>query len=172
MALTIVALLAPAAHATASSHPHQLSWVNGLIGGIEGAKARGMEVTNLKEVLNREALEELAGFIPEDALVDGGFFIEEICFYQAIGWAPAGWRAETQLMRSDGAEDVALACEGPQSFVTVALDRNAREPDYVFVLNRPAQWRSIEGALVDFGGPPAYAVSLEGVPLLMVYRTR
>ena len=54
----------------------------------------------------------------------------------------------------------------------MALDRDAREPDYVFVLNRSAPWRPLERALVDFGGSPAYAVSLEGVPLLMVYRTQ
>ncbi len=172
VALTIVAVLAPAAFAGIKSHPHQLSWFNGLIGGIEGAQARGLEVTNLKEALNRESVAELAAMLPSDAVVDPGFFIEEICFYQAIDWAPPDWSAETQLMRLDGTEDLALACEGPQSFVTVALDRDAREPAYVFVLNRPAQWRRVEQALVDFGGSPAYAVSLDGVPLLMVYRTR
>ena len=59
------------------------------IGGIEGADRRGLEVTNLKEVLNRATLDELAAVIPAEATVDPGFFIEELCFYRAVGWAPA-----------------------------------------------------------------------------------
>jgi hypothetical protein len=172
VALSIVAVIAPAALRTAQVHPYQLSYFNLLAGGVEGAERRGLEVTNLKEVLNREVLTDLAGKLAADARVDPGFFIEEICFYQAIGWAPAGWRAETQLSKPDGSNDIALACEGPQSFTTVALDRKAGDADFVFVLNRKAQWRRTESALVGFGGAPMLTVSLEGVPLMMVYRTR
>ena len=172
VALSIVAVVAPAALRTARVHPYQLSYFNALAGGVEGADRKGLEITNLKEVLNREVLADLAAELPADARVDPGFFIEEICFYQAIGWVPAGWRAETQLSKPDGSDDIALACEGPQSFTTVALDRRAGEADFVFVLNRKAQWRRTESALVGFGGAPLLAVSLEGVPLMMVYRTR
>ena len=172
VALSIVAVIAPAALRTAQVHPYQLSYFNVFAGGVEGAERRGLEVTNLKEVLNREVLTDLAGKLAADAKVDPGFFIEEICFYQAIGWAPAGWRAETQLSKPDGSDDIALACEGPQSFTTVALDRKAGDADFVFVLNRKAQWRRTESALVGFGGVPMLTVSLEGVPLMMVYRTR
>ena len=172
VALSIVACIGPAAVRTAEVHPFQLSYFNALVGGIEGAEKRGLEVSNLKEVLNRASLEDLAGIIPSEATIDPGFFIEEICFYQAIGWAPEGWRAETRLQGPDGATGVSLACEGPQSFTTVALDREAAPADFVFVLNRKAQWRSTEGALAGFGGSPAYAVYLKGVPLFMVYRTR
>jgi len=172
VALSVVALLAPAALRTAQVHPYQLSYFNALIGGVEGAERRGLEVTNLKEVLNRAALEDLAEILPPDAPVDPGFFIEEMCFYQAVGWVPAGWRVETQLSNPDGTDDIALACEGSESFATVALDRKAASADFVFVLNRKAQWRRTETALVGFGGPPMLSVSLEGVPLMMVYRTR
>jgi hypothetical protein len=172
VALSVVAFLAPAALRTAQVHPYQLSYFNALIGGVEGAERRGLEVTNLKEVLNRAVLEDLVEILPPDAPVDPGFFIEEMCFYQAVGWVPAGWRVETQLSNPDGTDDIALACEGPESFATVALDRKAASADFVFVLNRKAQWRRTETALVGFGGPPMLAVSLEGVPLMMVYRTR
>jgi len=172
VALSIVAFIAPAAFRTAQIHPYQLSYFNALVGGVEGAERRGLELTNLKEVLNRAVLEDLAETIPPDAKVDPGFFIEEMCFYQAVGWAPAGWQAETQLSNPDGSDDIALACEGPQSFATVALDRRAVAADFVFVLNRKAQWRRTESALIGFGGSPMFAVSLEGVPLMMVYRTR
>lgn len=172
VALSVVALLAPAALRTAQVHPYQLSYFNALIGGVEGAERRGLEVTNLKEVLNRAVLEDLVEILPPDAPVDPGFFIEEMCFYQAVGWVPAGWRVETQLSNPDGTDDIALACEGPESFATVALDRKAASADFVFVLNRKAQWRRTETALVGFGGPPMLSVSLEGVPLMMVYGTR
>jgi len=172
VALSIVAVIAPAALRTAQVHPHQLSYFNGLIGGVRGAERRGLEVTNLKEVLNREVLDDLAQVLPEGALVDPGFFIEEVCFYQAIGWVPAEWRVETQLSNTDGSDDIALACEGLASFTTVVLDRKAGAADFVFVLNRKAQWRRTESALVGFGGAPMLAISLEGVPLMMVYRTQ
>ena len=172
VALAIVACLAPAAIRTAQIHPYQLSFFNAFVGGVEGAERRGLEVTNLKEVLNREVLEDLVEVLPEGALLDPGFFIEEVCFYQAVGWVPAEWRVETQLSKPDGSDQVALACEGPASFTTVALDRTAGAADFVFVLNRKAQWRRTESALVGFGGAPMLEVSLEGVPLMMVYRTR
>lgn len=172
VALAVVLFIAPAAFRTAQVHPHQLSYFNGLVGGVAGAESRGIEITNLKEVLNREVLEDLAELMPSDAKVDPGFFLEELCFYQAIGWAPPDWRAETQLSKPDGSDGIALACEGPESFTTVALDRKAAPADFVFVLNRKAQWRRTESALAGFGGTPMYSVSLEGVPLMMVFRTR
>ena len=170
--LAIVSVLAPAAISTARVHPYQLSYFNALVGGIEGAERKGLEVTGLKEVLNRAALDDLIGLMPSDANVDPGFFIEEMCFYQAIGWVPSTWRFETQLSKPDGSDDVALGCEGRQSFTTVALDHEAAESDFVFVLNREAQWRRTESALARFGGPAMYEISLEGVPLMKVYRTR
>jgi hypothetical protein len=171
VALAILSVLAPAAFRTAQVHPHQLSYFNALVGGIRGADEKGLEVTNLKEVLNRATLEELAGSTPPEAVVDPGFFMEEMCFYQAIGWAPPGWKVESQIELADGSEGIAVGCEG-QSFTPVALDRRATAADFVFVLNRKAQWRRTESALVGFGGLPWFTVSLEGVPLMMVYRTR
>jgi len=171
VAMAILSVLAPAAFRTAQVHPHQLSYFNALVGGIRGADEKGLEVTNLKEVLNRAILEELAGSTPPEAVIDPGFFMEEMCFYQAIGWAPPGWIVESQLELADGSEGIAVGCEG-QSFTPVALDRRAAAADFVFVLNRKAQWRRTESALVGFGGPPLFTASLEGVPLMMVYRTR
>jgi len=171
VAFSILACIGPSALRTAEVHPYQLSYFNALIGGVEGAERKGLEVSNLKEVLNRAALEDLAAIIPPETVIDPGFFLEEICFYQAIGWAPEGWRAETRLTKPDGNPGVSLGCEGPQSFTTVELDRNAEPADFVFVLNRKAQWRPTDSALAGFGGSPVYAISLQGVPLFMVYRT-
>jgi hypothetical protein len=170
-AVTLLVFALPALR-TVQYHPFQLSYFNALVGGVRGAQERGLEVTNLKEVLSREVLADLAVAIEPGTVVDPGFFLEEICFYQAVGWAPREWTAETTLEREDLEEGLALACEGPNSFVYIPLDRPAREPAFVFVLNRRAQWRSIEWALYDFSDRPFYEVAVRGVPLMRVYRVR
>jgi 4-amino-4-deoxy-L-arabinose transferase-like glycosyltransferase len=172
IAVVFVAVFAIPALRVIQYHPYQLSYFNALVGGVRGAYRQGLEVTNLKEVLSRETLSDLRAAIPDGSVIDPGFFMEEVCFYQAIGWAPAGWVAETRLERQDLEEGTALACEGPQSFIYVPLDRPAADPDFVFVLNRRAQWRALEWALYDFGDRPLYEVTVQGVPLMRVYRVR
>jgi 4-amino-4-deoxy-L-arabinose transferase-like glycosyltransferase len=172
VALVMVALLAVPLFRTAQYHPHQLSYFNALVGGVEGAEERGLEVTNLKEVLSRDVLEDLAELMPGETAIDPGFFLEEICFYRAVEWAPEGWRTESQLVKRDGTAGLVLACEGTRSFTTVALDRAAAEPDYVFVLNRKAQWRPLESVLAERAEPPVYEIALRGVPLMRVYGIR
>lgn len=168
--LVVIAAITPAAASSVRIHPYQLSYVNFLVGGVRGAEAKGLEVTNLKEVFNQQVLVDLSRFIPEDAIVDPGFMTEELCFYQAHGYAPK-WTVETQLAQEDGSAGDALTCSdsatGP-----VILGRPARRPQYVFVLNRKAVWRPSDRALFMHGGSPAYEVTLDGVPLLQVYRTQ
>ncbi len=169
-ALVVIAVIAPAAGSSISIHPYQLSYVNFLVGGVRGAEAKGLEVTNLKEVFNRQVISDLSQIIPEHAIVDPGFMTEELCFYQAQAMAPA-WTVETQLTRADGTAGEALTCgnsvDGP-----VVLGRPARKPQYVFILNRKAVWRPLDRALFLHGGAPAYEVVLDSVPLFRVYRTQ
>jgi hypothetical protein len=169
-ALVVVAAIAPAAASSIAIHPYQLSYVNFLVGGVRGAQARGLEVTNLKEVFSQQVISDLSQIIPEDAIVDPGFMTEELCFYQAQAMAP-GWTVETQLIRGDGTPGETLTCsdteDGP-----VILGRPARKPQYVFVLNRKAIWRPLDRALFLHGGAPAYEVVLDSVPLFRVYRTQ
>ncbi len=169
-ALVVVAAIAPAAASSIAIHPYQLSYVNFLVGGVRGAEARGLEVTNLKEVFSQQVISDLSQIIPEDAVVDPGFMTEELCFYQAQAMAP-GWTVETQLIRGDGTPGETLTCsdteDGP-----VILGRPARKPQYVFVLNRKAIWRPLDRALFLHGGAPAYEVVLDSVPLFRVYRTQ
>ncbi len=169
-ALVVIAVIAPAAGSSISIHPYQLSYVNFLVGGVRGAEAKGLEVTNLKEVFNRQVISDLSQIIPENAIVDPGFMTEELCFYQAQAMAP-DWTVETQLTRADGTAGEALTCsnsaDGP-----VVLGRPARKPQYVFILNRKAIWRPLDRALFLHGGAPAYEVVLDSVPLFRVYRTQ
>jgi hypothetical protein len=168
--LVVIAAIAPAAASSVQSHPYQLSYVNLLVGGTSGAEARGLEVTNLKEVFSRQVIADLAEFIPDGAVVDPGFMTEELCFYQQHGYAPL-WRVETQLTRADGSPGESITCNRSED-LPVLLGRTARDPDYVFVLNRKAVWRPMDRALFENGGSPAYEVSLDGVALFRVYRTR
>jgi hypothetical protein len=168
--LVVIAAIAPAAAASVQTHPYQLSYTNFLVGGTRGAEARGFEVTNLKEVFSRQVIADISEFIPPGARVDPGFMIEELCFYQKYGYAPS-WRAETQLTGADGSPTASIACDRTAD-QPVLLGRPAADPDFVFVLNRKAVWRPVDRALFEHGGQPAYEVSLDGVPLFRVYRTR
>lgn len=171
-ALVLLAFVALPAYRTGQMHPYQLSYFNTLVGGIRGAQVRGLEVTGMKEVLSPEVLDELREAIPPDALIDGGFFMEETCFYQAVGSAPRSWQLESELRDRDSGEPQAWVCRSEDSFVTIRLPRSPREREYMFVLNRPGQFRAAERALVGHGGRPFYQLSVQGVPLFMVYRLR
>ena len=168
-----LAIFLPAAGAVVRTHPYQLSYFNLLVGGTNGAAEKGLEVTNLKEVLNRDALQDLATSIPEDAVIDAGFFLEEICFNQFLDLAPRGWSAGTVWPTADPDQpDLALACEEYPIGEVIAVNEPVRDADFLLVLNRKALWRPIEWALYEQGGAPFYQATLDGVPLFSVYRLR
>ena len=171
-ALVLLAFVALPAFRTGQMHPYQLSYFNALVGGIRGAQARGLEVTGMKEALSPAVLDDLGDAIPPGALIDAGFFMEEMCFYQAVGTAPRSWQLESELLDRDSGEPQAWVCRSEESFVTVRLPRSPRDREYMFVLNRPGQFRAPERALVGHGGRPFYQLSVQGVPLFMVYRLR
>jgi hypothetical protein len=64
-----------------------------------------------------------------------------------------------------------LGCARKPDFLPVRLAGPPPEPEYVFVLNRPALWRPLDRALVEKGGA-WYEVGFEGVPLMWVFRSR
>ena len=145
---------------------------NLLIGGIQGAAEKGLEVTNLKEVLNEEALEDLTSLIPDDAILDAGFLFEEMCFNQNLDRAPRGWSVEVGWPVSDPVGSrLNLICAGDPVRAPTAVDRLSRAPDFLLVLNRKAMWRPIEWA-VHAQNAPYYQVKLDGVSLLSLYRLR
>jgi hypothetical protein len=171
--LVLLLLFLPAAAAVVRTHPYQLSYFNLLIGGTAGAAEIGLEVTNLKEVLNEEVLVELSASIAADAAIDGGFFLEEVCFYQTLNRAPLSWNVETAWPARDSrGSELVLACRGDPVREPTVVNRSVQDPDFLFVLNRKAMWRRIEWALYDQEAVPFYQVALDGVPLLSVYRMR
>lgn len=171
--LVSVAIYVPALAAVVRTHPHQLSYVNLLVGGIAGAERRGLEITNLKDVLSQEVLDDLAKVIPGGSVVDPGFLLEEICFNQALGRAPRDWVVETRWPSLiEGASDLTLACEGTEARAPTVVDREPREPEFLMQYARRAMWRPIDWAVHSQGDRPAYELSVEGAPLLRVFRLR
>jgi hypothetical protein len=167
----LLAIFLPSAAAVIRTHPYQLSYVNFLVGGTRGAADKGLEVTNLKEVLNDEVISDLRSAIPDDAVIDAGFLLEQFCFLQTLGTAPKTWAIETEWAAMDPDEpERKLVCAGEPVRVPVLVDRDLVEADYVVMIHRRALWRPIEWALTEQGDPPFYEVALDGAPLLTVYR--
>jgi hypothetical protein len=164
-------VFAPPARALVRTHPYELSYFNGLIGGIRGASARGLEISNLKEVLTPSLLDILAERIPAGAAVDPGFFFEEVCFYQRMGLADPGWHLETAIPALDlpAGQSVWVTCASDPAANWAAIDRSPQPPEYLFVLNRRGFASSEEKALLD-RGHPFFRLSLEDVPLMEVFR--
>jgi 4-amino-4-deoxy-L-arabinose transferase-like glycosyltransferase len=152
-------------------HPFELSYFNGLIGGVRGAQRRGLEISNLKEALTPQVLVDLAHRIPPGSVVDPDFFLEEVCFDRELGLAPADWVVETEDPGAPRPGTRALVC-APGTRQDVAVSpRPPRHPDFVFILNRRGIQSFRDRALVQSGGRPFYQVTVEGVPLLQVFRT-
>lgn len=167
----LLGLFIPSAAAEVRTHPYQLSYVNFLVGGTGGAAARGLEVTNLKEVLNDEVIADLKSAIPADAVIDAGFLLEQFCFLQTLGTAPPTWVIETEWPATDpGDPDRKLVCAGESVRTPMLVERDLVDADYLVLIHRRALWRPIEWALVEQGDPPFYEVTLDGAPLLTVYR--
>lgn len=171
--LVVFAIFLPALAAVVRTHPFQLSYVNLFVGGVAGAERRGLEITNIKDVLSQEVLDDLADVIPGGSVIDPGFLLEEICFNQTLGRAPRDWVVETRWPSLiEGDPDLVLACEGTEVRAPTAIDRQPREPAYLLQYARRAMWRPIDWAVHLQGDRPAYELSVEGVPLLRVFRLR
>jgi 4-amino-4-deoxy-L-arabinose transferase-like glycosyltransferase len=169
--LAMVALFAVPILDVVAFHPFELSYFNGLVGGIRGAERRGLEISNLKEVLTPKVLVDLAHSIPPGSVVDPDFFLEEVCFDRELGLAPADWVVEMEDPSAPGPGTRALVCApGERQDVAVVL-RPPRRPDFVFILNRRGIQSFRDRALVQSGGRPFFEVTVHGVPLLQVFRT-
>ena len=170
-ALVLIAFLVPPAIRTAEYHPHQLSYFNSLIGGIRGAEARGMEVTGLKEALSPDVVADFQGQIEDGDVVAAGFLTEEICFYRGVGDAPSSWIVATELRNPATGETGNLTCADDLQFgAKIYTGQPVPSPAYVMVLNRKGQFTELEWALAGFGGTPFYELTVQGVPILQVYR--
>jgi 4-amino-4-deoxy-L-arabinose transferase-like glycosyltransferase len=169
----LLAIFLPSTGAVIRTHPYQLSYANFLVGGTRGAAEKGLEVTNLKEVLNDEVISDLKSAIPNDAVIDAGFLLEQFCFLQTLGIAPMSWAIETEWAAMDPDDpERKLVCAGEPARVPMLVERELVDADYLVLIHRRALWRPIEWALTEQGDEPFYEVALDGAPLLTVYRLR
>lgn len=157
------------ARAVVQTHPYELSYFNGLIGGIHGAEAHGLEVTNLKEVMTPSVLDSLARHIPRTAVVDPDFLFEEVCFDRKLGLAHFDWDVETGIPSARGDGAVTVTCDSKAPYGWSVLDRSPRSPDYMMVLNREGVL-GVRARLLQRHSRPFYRIALDGVPLLEVFR--
>jgi 4-amino-4-deoxy-L-arabinose transferase-like glycosyltransferase len=127
-------------------HPFQLSYYNVFVGGLRGAYDRGLEATYFMEAITPRFLDHLNQKLPPGAVVNGLFANSMLEYYQKEG------RLRADLKITDG-----------ERF------------DYALVLNRRSILGSVSRGIwasIDYNDQPYAAVSLAGVPLVSVYRTK
>lgn len=140
--LLTLLLLLPALRAVAGTHPFQLSYYNILIGGLQGAAARGMEATYWGDSYMAACHFLEARLRPDDVVwvdLPGCEWIVKHYLapvhptlrFTSGGWPPA-------------------------------------EASWAIVQNKASELSPASRALLA-SGPPAYACELDGVPLSLVY---
>jgi hypothetical protein len=124
-------------------YPFGLEYYNLAIGGVDGARARGMETTYWWTVVNTEALQRIERVLPHGA---------RLRFFPADPELPALYR-ELDLIRAD------IRLTGAADF------------DHVVVLSRPYwDYPPLLAALRTPDLVPVEAVDVDGVPFWILYR--
>lgn len=148
-----VVILAPAFFSLLTIHPFELSYYNTLIGGVKGADRKGLEVTYLQEVISPHFLNRVNQLLPAGASLNGTLSQFLLIENQARG-----------VLRRDIRLVTGVDC------------------DYYLVLMRKSSLRGYfdqwpeEKALIDRwsreGKEPVLARTVQGVPLLLLYKVR
>ncbi|MFQ5930143.1 MAG: ArnT family glycosyltransferase [Acidobacteriota bacterium] len=121
-------------------HPFQLSYYNGLVGGIRGANQRGLEVTYFMEALTPDFLQFLNRDLPPNTVISGGNANYMLAYYQM----------EKRLRR-----DIRIT--------------DGEDFDFYIIQNRQGMFSGFD-RVVAKGVRPYAAVRLHGVPLVYVYK--
>lgn len=139
--LFAIMLLPPLYHVI-DTYPYSLSYYNLLLGGINGAKQKGMESTYWCEAVNQDVLQYLNQLVPENGKVRFLSFSDEV----------TQWYQEHNLLRKD-----------IQCFST-------DQPDYFVLLCRQGFFGGIEWNFYNHT-PPLKAFSYKNrVPLVIIYQ--
>jgi hypothetical protein len=133
--------------ATVETHPHQMSYYNALIGGLDGAERRGMEVTYWGETY-----------------LDAALWLNEHAPGGAVVWIePAGCEATMGVYRTLGLlrQDIRTVA-GPDAF---------EHADFAVFQNKTTEFSDIaRGLLAE--RVATTPVTLDGVPLLYIFDLR
>jgi hypothetical protein len=151
--MTMGVFLVPAFYSLLTIHPFELSYYNVLVGGVKGADRKGLEVTYLQEVISPQFLNQVNQLLPKGATLNGTLSQFLLIEYQTRG-----------MLRRD-----------------IRLVTGA-DCDYYLVLMRKSSLRNYfdqqpeEKALIDRWGregkEPDLARTVQGVPLLLLYKVR
>ena len=128
----------PSALALLVYHPYELSYYNGLVGGVRGAYQSGLEVTYLMEAFTPEFLGRLNKELPAHAAINASFSNFMFKYYQR----------EKRLR-----PDIRITSE--------------RDYDYYLLLNRRSGFSLRDRAIVA-AGPTYVAWEFDGVPLVLM----
>jgi hypothetical protein len=121
-------------------HPYELSYYNRLVGGVQGAYKRGLEVTYLMEALTPDFLKFLNRELPPNTVISGGHTNFMLAYFQM----------ENRLRR-----DIRITDE--------------TDYDYYILLNRRSMFSGLERELSRSVRPFA-SVRMDGVPLIQLYK--
>lgn len=138
----VLALLLPAAQATADAHPHGSAYYNDLIGGIPGAAEAGMQ-RQFWGGATRDGLEEVNGRAPANASV----------WFHKSAWGAYAMYGREGWFRHD------LRYSGDPAGTSHGFYHHQKDhDDYELDLMRDYGWRI-----------PAFQSAVDGVPMLSVY---
>ena len=146
-------ILVPAFFSLLTIHPFELSYYNALVGGVKGADRKGLEVTYLQEVISPHFLNQVNQLMPKGATLNGTLSQFLLVEYQARG-----------MLR----RDIRLVTGADCDYYLVLMRKSSLR--YYF-----DQWPE-EKALIDRWGregkEPVLARTVQGVPLLLLYKVR
>lgn len=124
-------------------HPFQLSFYNRFVGGVQGAYARGLELTYFMEAFTPEFLRSLNSNLPRNSTINASFANFMFEFYKKTG-----------RLRSD----IRITSKPPF--------------DYHVLLNRQSVLTPAERVLYREPSEAHFSVKLAGVPLVSVMKAR
>ena len=144
--LVLLAAIAPGAVATARTHPNGICWYNALVGGLQGAQARGVrDSTDYWCNSYRQA----APWLREHA-EEGARLLVPVARHVMSAIAPLELREDLRILRP-----------------------NERQPPKGVLYVCYATRRSLYGPLIrglEAGGPPAFEIRCDGAPIFKAYR--
>ncbi len=148
------------AYQTMRIHPYELCYYNELVGGVRGAYALGMETTYWYDVVTDKFLEALNSEIPHGAAVS--MWVANQSYFEFL--------QDKGKIRKD------IKFITPDITVTITnkgatFKFSPDTPQYLILLSRQGVFNTFYWNLYK-NSTPLYSLTLEGVPLISIYRWR
>jgi hypothetical protein len=146
------------AYQTGRIHPYELCYYNELVGGVRGAHALGMETTYWYDVVSKEFLEVLNREIPQGAAVS--MWIANQAYFEFLQ-DKGKIRKDIKFITPD--IQVTLSNRG------VDLKFSPATPEFLILLSRQGVFNKFYWSIYK-KSITLYSLTLEGVPLISLYR--